>query len=173
MEQRSFALSTVWGSTMKAVSDSWTGLPSSSSYRSTACTLNLRRHGWWHSPRHALFPNASWLMRQRPDSATHCAPWTKHSISTPVFRTISATSASVHSRARTTLSTPCEARNDTAREFEVDIWVETCTAAPCFLHRAITPQSETMKASTHGFAATIVRSTSSTSPSNMMAFSVR
>ena len=36
----------------------------------------------------------------------------------------------------------------TAAEFEVDIWVDTWNAAPWCLHASITPQSETMNAST-------------------------
>ena len=87
-------------------------------------------------------------MKQRPDSATHCAPCTKHSISTPVFAAIALTSASVHSRASTTRATPWDARKSTASEFEVDICVETCTVQPCFFSSEMTPQSETMNAST-------------------------
>ena len=112
-------------------------------------------------------------MKQRPDSATHCAPWTKHSISTGEDAQMRFTSASVHSRARTTRDAPCETRNFTASEFDVDICVDTWNVAPCFLQSETTPQSETMKASTYGFAATIVFSTASISSSNMIALRAR
>ena len=78
------------------------------------------------------------------------------------------TSVRVHSRARTTRDAPCETRNFTASEFDVDICVETWKVTPCFLQSEMTPQSETMKASTYGVAATIVFSTISISSSNMI-----
>ena len=112
-------------------------------------------------------------MKHRPDSATHCAPWTKHSISSPPSLAIRRTSSSVHSRASTTRDAPCPARKATASEFEVDICVETWNATPCFLQSAITPQSETIAASTYGFAASRTRATSAVSPSNMIALSAR
>ena len=125
--------------------------------------LGCRRH----------LPKASWLMKQRPETATHCAPWTKASTSAPVVSTIRATSGSVHSRARTILFAPCERRNSTAAEFETDICVETCISTPRRRHISKTPQSETMKASTCGIAASMVCSTSSFSPSNIMALNAR
>ena len=113
-------------------------------------------------------------MKHRPDSATHCAPWTKHSISVgATAAAIAFTSPSVHSRASTTRAAPCSARKRTASELDTDICVETWNGTPRSRQSAITPQSETIAASTYGFAASRTRATSAVSPSNMIALSAR
>ena len=55
----------------------------------------------------------------------------------------------------------------------MDIWVETWNAAPWRRQIDMTPQSETMNASTNGLAYATMRSISSASSSNMIALSVR
>ena len=68
---------------------------------------------------------------------------------------------------------PCSFMNFAATELEQLICVDMWNAEPCLLHIAATPQSATMKASTYGSANAIISSTSASSPSNTIEFSVR